>query len=173
MMAGILAFFAGPFGKWAIIGLLVVSAFGYGWVKGNGHGTAKLNAYIFAQMNEETRIAGVRVKVTKEIVTKYLEKVGATETITKEVEKEVVRYANTNPDGLCIDAEWTRLHNAAATGAVPAGRLRIDGTLRAPFIDPEGLRFYYRVPGTPSRDGELREASPLRGSAGLVAGLGY
>lgn len=159
--------------KWGAIVLLVAAVFGYGWIKGNAHGTAKLDAYIFAQMQEETRIAGVRTVVTQRVVTKYLEKAGATETIVKEVEKEVTRYAKTNPDGLCIDAEWTRLHNAAATGVISTSGLQLDSPLRAPFLDPEGIRFPYRVPGAPSRYGELREASSLRGSAGFVAGLGY
>ena len=168
-----IAFFAGPLGRWAIVGILCAATGIYGWVKGNAHGTAKLDAYIFAQMQEETRIAGIREKVTREVVTLYIEKAGKTETVVKEIEKEVVTYARTNPDGLCIDAEWTRLHNAAASGAVPASGLKSDGALRAPYLDPEGLRFYYRVPGTPNRDGELREASSLRGSFGQFAGLGY
>ena len=168
-----IAFFAGPLGRWAIVGILCAAAGIYGWVKGNAHGTAKLDAYVFAQMQEETRIAGVRVKVTREVVTRYIEKAGKTEIQIREVKMGVENYARTNPDGLCIDAEWTRLHNAAASGAVPASGLHIDGALRAPYLDPEGLRFYYRVPGTPNRDGELREASPLRGSLGQFAGLGY
>ena len=172
-MGAVAGFFAGPLGKWAIIGLLMVSAFITGYIKGNAHGTAKLDAYVLAQMQEEVRIAGVRTKVTREVVTHYIEKAGKTEIQVREVKVEVDNYASTNPDGLCIDAEWTRLHNAAASGAVPASGLKLDGALRAPFLDPEGLRFYYRVPGTPNYHGELREASSLRGSPRFLEGLGY
>ena len=172
-MGALVGFFAGPLGKWIVIGLLFFAGIAYGFVKGNAYGTAKLDAYVAEQMREETRIAAVRTKITREVVVRYIEKADKTEIQIREVKVGVENYARTNPDGLCIDAEWTRLHNAAAEGAVPRSGLRIDGSLRAPFLDPEGLRFYYRVPGTPSRDGELREASSLRGSAGLLAGLGY
>ena len=168
-----ISFFATPLGKWVVIGLLFLAGVAYGFIKGNAYGTAKLDAYIAAQMKEETRIAGVREKVTREVVTRYIEKAGKTETVTKQIETEVTIYATTDPDGMCIDAEWTRLHNAAATSAVPASGLKLDGALRAPSRDTEGLRFYYRVPSAPNRHGELREASSLRRSAGLVAGLGY
>jgi hypothetical protein len=151
---------------WAIAGLAIgVSVWGHGYMTGK----SKLIEYQAAQATEAARIVVLQGEVTERVITRYIKVKGDTEIVTREVEREVTRYAQANPDGLCIDAEWVRLHNAAATNAVSKSTGRPDGQMRAPGPDPGGLRFPYRVPGPGDRDGELREASPLRGPHGRLA----
>jgi hypothetical protein len=103
----------------------------YGWIKGNQHGTEKLNKYIGEQAIEAVRIAKGRETVTTEVVTKYVAVRGKTELVTRTVEKEVVRYAETNP-GFCLDPTWRVLHDAAAANHVPDPRLKPDAASGAP-----------------------------------------
>jgi hypothetical protein len=169
-----IAFFKGldlaRIGLWLLVGLAIGFSI---WFHGLMSGLAKLDHYKAEQATEAARIIVKQGAVTTRVVTRYVEVKGATEIVTRDVEKEVVRYAQTNPDGLCIDADFVRLHNRAAANAVPADPGGAGGGLRAPGADPGGIRFHYRVPSAPDRDGELREASPVRGSPGRLAAVGY
>ena len=114
----LLPFVASPLGKWAIIGILLIVAFGAGWVKGNDRGFQKLIDYQQKQAEEAVRIGKVRTEVTERVVTRYLEKKAATERIIETIEKEVKVYADANQN-MCIDATWLRLHDSAAINAGP------------------------------------------------------
>lgn len=130
----ILGIFTGPYGflaKWGVIALLAIGVWLHGWVKGNAHGTEKLTDHIGKQALEAVRIAKAREKVTTEVVTKYVRVRGATEVVTKTVEKEVIRYAEANP-GYCLDAAWRGLHDDAAANRVPGTGLKPDGASGAP-----------------------------------------
>lgn len=127
-----LAIFSGPYAmlaKWGVIALLVVAVWVHGWVKGNAHGTEKLNEHVAKQAIEAVRIAKGREKVTTEVVTQYVRVRGATEVVTRTVEKEVIRYADANP-GYCLDSPWRVLHDDAASNRVPGAGLKPDGALR-------------------------------------------
>ena len=158
-MGAVISFFAGPLGKWVIIGILLIAAFGTGWVKGNDRGLQKLIDYQQKQAEEAVRIGKVRSEVTERVVTRYLEKKAATETVVVTIEKEVKVYADANPGNMCIDATWLRLHDRAAinTGtkppAVPSSTLR---TTDAGHWDAYG--------GTSLTDSypELRPSPPMR-----------
>ena len=100
------------------IGLACVALFGYGWFKGNAHGTQKLIDYQAEEAKEAVRIAKAREVVTTQVVTKYVQQAAKTQVVTQTVEKEVVRYADANP-GSCLDVGWRRLHDAAATNSLP------------------------------------------------------
>lgn len=58
--------------------------------------------------------------VTTQVITRYIKAKADTDAAAGAVEKEVVRYVETNPAGLCIDAAWVRLHDAAAAHRLPA-----------------------------------------------------
>ena len=125
----ILAFFAGPFGKWAIIGILLAGAALTGWIKGNEHGTAKLTDYIAKQATEAIRIAQARAVVTERVVTKYITKiVPQTEIVTKTVEKEIVRYETAKLDTCPLSVAAVSLHDSAASNAIPDAAKSVDGT---------------------------------------------
>lgn len=105
--------------------------FATGWLKGNAHGTQKLYDYQAAEAKEAVRIAKAREVVTTKVVTKYVEKAAAAQVVTQTIEKEVVRYAETNA-GSCLDLAWGRLHDAAAENRLPDPRPTVDGEGRAP-----------------------------------------
>jgi len=123
-----IAFFAGPLGKWAIIGILIAAAAVTGFVKGNQYGTAKLDAYIGKQATEALRIAVVRGKATEKVITRYIKVAGATRVITNTIEKEVIRYEHANLDSCPLSAAARSLHDSAASNTVPAPASAIDGT---------------------------------------------
>ena len=128
-----LAFFAGPLGKWAIIGILVAAAALAGFVKGNAYGTAKLDSFIGKQATEALRIAVVRDKATARIITKYIKVAGATRVVTNTIEKEVIRYEAANLDACPLSAGARSLHDGAANNTVPDSSSTADGT-------PTGLK---------------------------------
>lgn len=124
------------------------------WFKGNEHGTQKLTEYIGEQAKEAVRIVTKQGEVTTQVVTEYVKVKGATQVVTQTVEKEVVKYADSNP-GSCLDPAWRRLHDDAAANKV-AGRTTTGLLLRAsPALagwrgSPESGR------GDQDGDGELR-----------------
>jgi hypothetical protein len=123
-----LAFFAGPFGKWAIIGIMLVAAFGAGWIRGNDRGLQKLIDYQQKQAEEAVRITQVRTVVTERVLVKYLEKKGATERVTETIEKEVIRYETAKLDTCPLSAGAVVLHDAAAANVLPDPARTVDGT---------------------------------------------
>lgn len=117
--------------RWAALALAVAVVWGHGWVKGNNHGSAKLERYVAQQAVETSRLAAKRQEVTERVVTKYRTIVKQAEPAVQTIEKEVVRYANVNP-GICLDPRWGELHDAAALGQVPTAAGGADGAGRAP-----------------------------------------
>jgi hypothetical protein len=125
----ILAFFSGPFGRWAIIGLLVAGAGVTGWIKGNAHGTAKLAEYQAKQATEAVRIVQARGKVTERVVNHYITKiVPQTELVTRTIEREITKYELAKLDSCPISVAAVGLHNAAAANVVPDPAGTTDGT---------------------------------------------
>jgi hypothetical protein len=110
------------------LALLVVAIFGYGWFRGNEHGTQKLIDYQAEQAKEAVRIVTARGAVTEKIVTKYIEVVGKTKTVTQTVEKETVRYETLKLDRNILSVAAVSLHDSAADNAVPSAAKSIDGT---------------------------------------------
>lgn len=158
---------------WVIAGLIVLSAFAGGYLKGYASGRDKLDDYIGAQAVAAVQVVTRQGAVTEKVVTRYVKVAGETETVVKEVERKVIDYAMANPDGLCLDGNWRVLHDAAVAGSGSRAPSSPDGGLRAPPSTPGGIRFPYRSPSTGDGDKQLREASPLRGSAERVAGVGH
>ena len=114
--------------RYLIYGLVVLVVLGAAWGKGYLMGSERLNDYIQRQAQEETRIAGVRERVTTKVLTRYIQVAGATKTVTETIEKEVVKYANTTH---CLDAQWARLHDGAALN-IPPSAVTTDGEIGAP-----------------------------------------
>lgn len=116
--------------KYVALALLVAAVWGHGWVKGNGHGTAKLSAYIGKQAEQAAITRGKRAAVTERVVTEYVKKSGETKTVIEYVDRKVIEYVAQNPTGLCIDPEWVRVHDAAAVNRVPPAPGKPDGPVR-------------------------------------------
>ena len=126
-----LAFFAGPIGRWLVVGLLIAAFGAFAWFKGNEHGTQKLTDYIGEQAKETVRIVTKRGEVTERVLTKYVQVAGKTETVTRTVKEEVVKYAEANPT-YCLDAGWRLLHDSAANNAISDASFNVDAAVRAP-----------------------------------------
>lgn len=129
-----LSAFTGPYAllaKWAVIAALAVSLLGYGWVKGNEHGTAKLDAYVGAQAVQKLAIITKQGEVTERVVVQYRDRVVHDAGITTTITQEVTKYVEGKPLALAcmLDNRWVRLHDASAAGVVPPPP---DGTDAAP-----------------------------------------
>ena len=116
-----------PAWAWRVIayGLLIAALVGFGWVKGNEHGTQKLTDFQAEQAMADAKIIVKQGAVTERIVTRYIKVKGETQTVTQEIQKEVTRYVETAPR-LVLDADWVRLHDRAAR-AVPEATGDADG----------------------------------------------
>lgn len=165
-MIGILGFFTSGIGRWLVLALIVASAIAWGC-----HHLINVGR---AQVLAENQAAALKIitkqgQTTTEVVNRYIKVKGDTETVTNTVEKEVVKYAETNT-GMCIDSAWVRVHNDAAANAVPKNRLQPDDKMRAAGI---GGR---ESDGSASPEGgylKLRASPSLRGYDGRLAGLDY
>lgn len=118
-MPGVLAFIPAWAWRWIAMGLVLVVAAAFGYVKGDEHGTDKLTDYIGKQAKEEVRIQGAREKIVTKTEVKYRDRVRVIyqkgETITKEV------YVTQKDDAGCIlPVGFVREFNAAWAGE-PAG----------------------------------------------------
>lgn len=114
-------FLAGPYGPLIRIGLvlvLIATVWISGWVKGSQHGTRKLTDYQAEQATKAIKIMQGRTQVVTKVVTEYVKVAGKTQVVTNTIEKEVVRYADSNT-GSCLDARWRVLHDASARNQVP------------------------------------------------------
>lgn len=162
-MMGLMALFKGlDLARIAAYGAVLAVVAGLVWFNGYQRGTAKLYAYQTQIAAEGSRIATRQARVTQSVVTRYVQVKGDTQTITREVEKEVIRYAQTNPAGACLDDDWVRVHNRAADNAGAEAPGRTGPALRTARADDYGLRVSLRIPGVDDRDRELPQAPPLR-----------
>lgn len=104
--------------SWAIYAILTAAVLLFvGW-QGYRLGAAKLDRYRLDQLQAATKINLKRAAVTERVVTEYIEVAGKTEVVTETIEKEVIRYADSNP-GYVLDGAWRVLHDAAALNTVP------------------------------------------------------
>lgn len=141
-------------------GVVLVLAAALLELDGYRRGERQLWEYQAAQATEAVRIVTKRGEVTERVITKYEKVAGETQVVTNTIEKEVVRYADSNP-GACLDDDWRRLHDAAAANEVPDPAAGPDGSVRAPESDAggDGDHGFQR---TRYGERELRAAPPLR-----------
>lgn len=109
--------------------ILLGAAVAFVWGHGYYQGYQKLTEYKAEQFAAANELKAKREKVTEKVLIKYLPAAAKTEIVTKVIEKEVVKYANT---GYCLDPEWRRLHDAAARNELPKTAERADDSSEAP-----------------------------------------
>ena len=119
----------------AIYAALAAAVLGITWMHGYGKGSARL----FEAQAEQARAAVAIVlkqgAVTERVVTRYVEVAGATQVVTQYVDREVSRYAESNP-GSCLDPDWRRLHDLAASNRLPDAPGAPHGPVRTPDTAP-------------------------------------
>jgi hypothetical protein len=125
----ILKIFGSVAGGWqaiVIYGLLaagvLAGAAGWGYMKG----VERLYEYQGKQATQAVKIVVKQGEVTERVITRYVKVKGDTRTVTQTVEKEVIKYVDTNP-GHCLDSTWGLLHDAAAANTVSTPPGRADG----------------------------------------------
>ena len=126
--------------RWAGLALIVVGSMGYGWMKGDQHGTKKLTDFQGQQAIAAQKIITRHGEITERVVMQYRDRVVKGDTITKTIEKKVTEYVESKPLALScmLDSRWVRLHDAAAIGEIPDSAANPAGGLRAPTANREG-----------------------------------
>jgi hypothetical protein len=101
---------------------LVVVLIGFGWVKGNNHGTQKLYDFQSAQLVQSNKLLAARERVVHEVEVRWRTK---TETITKEGEKIYVKvpvYVTASDDARCVvPIGFVREYNAGVANNSDTG----------------------------------------------------
>ncbi len=111
------------YGVTAIFALTVAAGMGY------HRGVKKLWDYQVAEAKQAVKIVVKQGEVTERVVTKFIQGQDRVRVITNTIKQEVVKYANTTN---CLDADWRRLHDAAAAGVLPQAPGPADAAAGAP-----------------------------------------
>ena len=148
----ILAFFTDGIGRWIVLAVIVSAGFAWGC-----HHLINIGRQQVLAENQKAAIKIVTKQgaVTTQVVDHYIKVKGETLTVTKEVEKEVVKYAEANT-GLCLDADWRRLHDSAALNTLPKAGQPIDGKGSQTTYAPIRLRSAYSLASLDYGNAELR-----------------
>jgi len=111
-------FALGNWSRIAIYGALALAAIAVVWGHGYHKGIQRLWDYQVEQAQQTVKMIVKQGAVTERVVTKYIKVKAETVIVERTIEKEVDHYAETHL-GLCLDPDWRRLHDAAATGTIP------------------------------------------------------
>lgn len=130
-LASIAGFAVGNWQRIAIYALLASLVLGAaaGW--GYMRGVQRLYDYEAKQVQATVKVILKQGAVTERVITRYIRVKEATDARTQTINTEVVRYVEKNA-GFCLDADWRRLHDAAATGILPPPATGADGPGTAP-----------------------------------------
>lgn len=110
---------------------VIIAAFATGYVHGLRSEAERHNEYVAAQAQQAVRIAAKQAATDQRVVTRYVKVKADAQAVTQTIEKEVIRYVETNP-GACLDRQWQRVHDAAALDVIPDPPSVADGTAGAP-----------------------------------------
>lgn len=113
-----LNFVLGNWQRFAVYALVASLAAGMLELDGYRRGVQKLYDYQIEQAKAAIPIVVKQGAITEKIVTRYRDRLVEVRGATEFVEKEIVRYVPPSADPVLGDG-WVRLHDAAATGAVP------------------------------------------------------
>lgn len=113
--------FSGPYAllaRFVAFGLLLLSVFGYGWFKGNEHGTEKLTDYIGKQATASAKIIAKQTVVTEKVRTEYVNRVKVIKEKGDEITKVVPLYV-LDDDACHVNTGFRVVHDAAASNTLP------------------------------------------------------
>lgn len=117
-MVGILAFLAGPIGRWLVLAALVMASYGAAYWKGRQAGSDAAERQYAAAQAEAARqaaiIAAKRHQVTEKVVIQYRDRVRTVREKGDEIVRTVEKFV---PVGTCDLPGGVRLlHDAGAAG---------------------------------------------------------
>lgn len=157
-MTAIFAFFTSGWMRWALLAIVITAAAAFVREHYINIGRQEI---LTENLKAAVKIVAKQGAVTERVVTQYVKVAGKTQIVTETVEKEVVKYAEANP-GMCLDLEWRRLHDSAASNAVSSPAKQPNDGLRAPRIAASGDSPTDSSPSPANGFLELRAASSLR-----------
>lgn len=151
-MATILSFLTGGIGRWIV--LFVISAIAATFIRHTFINEGR------QQVLAENQKAAVKIitkqgEVTTKVVTQYVKVKGDTQKSIEYVDREVIKYAEANT-GLCLDADWRRLHDAAAINRIPKSGQQLDGESATSAAITIRLRSAHSLASLADGYGELR-----------------
>lgn len=120
-----LAFFTGGIGRWLVLALIVAASLAF------------IRQHLInigrQQVLAENERAAVKIvkkqgEATERVLTKYVRVAGKTETVTKTIEKEVIRYESAKLDTCPVSVGFRVLHDSAAANTVPDPARATDGS---------------------------------------------
>lgn len=111
--------------RWIVYVLLAVSVAVVLIGTGYHYGIKKLWAYQAEQARAAVPVIVKQGATTERIVTRWRERDAKVVTVTKTIEKEIVRYVPPAADPV-LPVGWGLLHDAAATGAIPTPPAGVD-----------------------------------------------
>lgn len=113
-----LNFVLGNWQRFAVYALIASLAAGMLEIDGYRRGMQKLYDYQVDQAKAAIPVIIRQGAVTEKIVTEYRDRIVKVRGATEFIEKEITRYVPPSADPVLGDG-WVRLHDAAASGAVP------------------------------------------------------
>lgn len=114
-----------------IYGALILFYSALVWFHGYTRGEKKLFDYQAAEATKAVKLVTIQGKATERVVTRYIRVRDTAAATTTVIEKRVTVYAESH-DGNCLDADWRRLHDDAATRTVSDATSRTDAASQAP-----------------------------------------
>lgn len=118
-----------------VYGVLAFLVLSLAELDGYRRGEKKLWEYQASQATAAVAIVVKQGATTERVVTRYVKVREDRKTAADEIKKEVDEYANTSA---CLDADWRRLHDAAALGTLPRAAPTPDDEVRASGTDAGG-----------------------------------
>lgn len=102
-----------PWAKYVALGVLILTTFGYGYIKGQA------NAYEKG-LSESVRVVTLQGKTTQKVITKYVKVKEKQKPIDEEIKHEgqayAIDFANSK---YFFNNRYVRLHDASVEGSVP------------------------------------------------------
>jgi hypothetical protein len=116
--------FSGPWAivaRFAALAIAISGIFGYGWIKGNEHGTAKLAAYQGEQAIASAKLVVVQGAVTTRVEKAYIDRVKTVKEKGDAIIQTVPIYITAENDSACYVSNGARIvHDSAAINTLPA-----------------------------------------------------
>jgi uncharacterized membrane protein len=130
-MFGVMGLFSGPYAliaRFAVLGIACLALFGYGWFKGNEHGTQKLTDYIGEQAVATAKVIVRQGEVTEKVRTQYVDRVKTIKEAGDAIIQTVPIYITQKDNDACVIHRGARIvHDSAAAGTVPPPSDGTDG----------------------------------------------
>lgn len=122
--------------RWLAIAGLVVAVYFAGWLKGAQSVRDDWDDQIAEQMQKTASVIVKQADATVQVVTKHVDRIKVIREQGETIVKEIPVYVTREDDARCvIPPDFVRLHNDAASGAVP----RAAGDAHDPGSGLEGL----------------------------------